>query len=538
MDRTEKSIERVNRQQNTYNHASHIGQPMMQSQMPRRRVTWQQRLLGENVNRPLTLQQERTLPNWMVGASVGTFIIAFIACSVTYGYVMPIQFASYSLLSLLLFFYGSRQMLLSWKHSKDRQFAKDLFIWALGVRLIWVVFSYAFFNNFTYGKVDGYGDDNGWYMEFAKIIAQWLRGDNKEPIGDLLNSYRTAIDDTGYPFWLAVLYILSFEASDVFVPFIVKAFLSAYSCLCIYRVARRHFGDGAARMAGIFMCLNPYVLFWCPSLLKETEMMFLCCVYVDKTDEALSSGKRLTFLGLLPGMLAASALFFFRAPLGVVAILAILVHIVFASRRVMNAGKKVLIGLMVGLVLMVGMGDRIRTQSETLLEQVRSGQQQSNMEWRSKRVDEGGKTQSFAKYAGAAVFAPLIFTIPFPTFNMANEAHVSQMQLSGANYIKNILSFFVVYVMIVLLLSGEWRKHVFILAYTLGYHLVLVMSNFAQSGRFHMPVFPMILLFAAFGIQVAKTNTRIRKWFPIVLAVEVVVCLVWNWFKLAGRGMI
>ena len=508
-------------------------------QMPRNRgVGWKQRLLGGNSIRPLTLRQERTLPNWIVGASIGAFVVAFVACSAAFGYVMPMELAAYSLLSLLLFFFGSKQMLLSWQQSKDRQFAKDLFIWALGIRLIWGVFSYSIFNEYTYGKIDGYGDDSGWYMEFSKIIAQWIRGDSRIPFGDLLTTYHVAIDDAGYPTWLAILYIVSFEASDVFVPFLVKAFFSAYSCLCIYRVAKRHFGDGAARMAGIFMCLNPYMLFWSTTMLKETEMMFLCCVYVDKTDEALSSGKRLTFIGLLPGMLAASALFFFRAPLGVVAILAILVHIVLASHRVMNAGKKVLVGLMVGIVLMVGMGDRLRTQSESLFEQVRSGQQQSNMEWRSKRVDEGGKTQSFAKYAGAAVFAPLIFTIPFPTFNMANEAHVSQMQLSGANYIKNILSFFVVYVMIVLLLSGEWRKHVFILAYTLGYHMVLVMSNFAQSGRFHMPVFPMILLFAAFGIQVAKTNTRIRKWFPIVLAVEVVVCLVWNWFKLAGRGMI
>ena len=180
------------------------------------------------------------------------------------------------------------------------------------------------------------------------------------------------------------------------------------------------------------------------------------------------------------------------------------------------------------------MGDRVRTQSRELIESVQSDEQQTNLEWRGKR--EGGN--EFAKYASAAVFAPLIFTIPFPTFNQANEGQFLQVQLSGGSYIKNILSFFVIIVMIMMLISGEWRRHVFILAYTVGYHVVLIMSPFAQSGRFHMPVWPMFLLFAAYGLQIAKTNGRLKRLLPIVLVLEVAICLFWNWFKLKGRGII
>jgi multisubunit Na+/H+ antiporter MnhE subunit len=92
--------------------------------------------------------------------------------------------------------------------------------------------------------------------------------------------------------------------------------------------------------------------------------------------------------------------------------------------------------------------------------------------------------------------------------------------------------------MFMMLISGEWRRHVFIIAYTVGYHMVLVLSEFAQSGRFHMPVIPFLMLFAAYGIQIGKTNAKMRKWWPMVLALEVVACLAWNWFKLKGRGMI
>ena len=93
-------------------------------------------------------------------------------------------------------------------------------------------------------------------------------------------------------------------------------------------------------------------------------------------------------------------------------------------------------------------------------------------------------------------------------------------------------------VLIILLITGKWRDHVFIIAYTCAYLGVLVFSSFAQSGRFHMPIWPMLMIFAAYGIQLARTHKRMRKWFTYILFAEVFVCLVWNWFKLAGRGMI
>jgi multisubunit Na+/H+ antiporter MnhE subunit len=96
----------------------------------------------------------------------------------------------------------------------------------------------------------------------------------------------------------------------------------------------------------------------------------------------------------------------------------------------------------------------------------------------------------------------------------------------------------VILLMILMLVSGEWRKHVFILAYTLGYLVTLVLSSFAQSSRFHMPIWPMLMLFAAYGIQMSKSNPRYRRWFVYALAIEFVACLAWNWFKLKGRGMI
>jgi hypothetical protein len=315
---------------------------------------------------------------------------------------------------------------------------------------------------------------------------------------------------------------------------IIKCIVGAYCAVSIYHVAQRHFGEGAARIAAIFVAINPNMIYWCGNMFKETEMVFLCCLAVDNFDRVLSSGNKFTFKNLLPGVLAAITLLFFRSALGIVVFLAVFAHIVMASQKVMGMGKKILAGIFVVAVLAVSVGEQIQMQSRQLLDAAQSDEQDTNMEWRSKRA--GGN--SFAVYAGKSVFAPLIFTIPFPTFNQAQEGQLLQIQLSGGSYIKNILSFFVLIVMFMLLISGEWRRHVFILAYTVGYLMVLVMSNFAQSGRFHMPIWPLLMLFAAYGVQIAKTNARIRKWFPMVLVLEVAICLAWNWFKLKGRGMI
>lgn len=479
-------------------------------------------------------QGELTIPNWLSGKGIAFFFVASFACWMAFGYVPTFDLILTSCVFVVMFFYGGMSMSRSWSHAKEKQFAKQVFITGLVIRLLWILYLYFIFNPENYGNNYGDGADVDWYMPFGKDLSIWLSGESQMTLPQIIKMHGALFDDVGYPMWLGFIYIFTGPDNDIFVPFVLKCIMGAYCAVSIYHVAKRHYGEGVARMAAIFVCLNPNMIYWCGTMMKEPEMVFLCCLAIDNFDRVLTSGKQFTFMNLLPGMLAAIGLIFFRSVLGIVVFLAFFAHIVMASNRVMSTGKKILAGILVGAVLLVSMGDRIRTQSQELLSTAQSDNQKTNMEWRGTR--SGGN--SFAKYAGAAVFAPLIFTIPFPTFNQANEYQYLQVQLSGGSYIKNVLSFFVIIVMFMMLISGEWRRHVFILAYTVGYHVVLVMSPFAQSGRFHMPVWPMLMLFAAYGIQIAKTNGRVRKWFPMVLVLEVVICLAWNWFKLKGRGMI
>lgn len=508
--------------------------PMMAPPAPR---GWRERMMhrfGMDMVVPLR-KGARTIPGWMMGKPLVFFFISMFACWLAFGHVPAFDLLMAACISTVLFFYGGFTMAKAWERKKETAFLKNVYLVGLVVRLIWILYLYFVFNPEHYGNTYGDGADVDWYIPFGKDLSQWIAGESKFTLSEIIKINGSAIDDVGYPMWLGLIYAIVGVENDIFVPFVLKCILGAYCAISIYHVANRHWREGVARMAAIFVCLNPNMIYWCGSMMKEAEMVFVICVGIDNFDRVLYSGQKYTFKALLPGMLAGLVLMFMRTALGLVFFMAVFAHIIMSSKRVMSVGKKILAGVLVGTVLMVAMGDRIRTQSEELLKSAQSKEyEEQNLEFRANR--EGGN--AFAKYAGAAVFAPLIFTIPFPTYNVANAEQIVQIQLSGGSYIKNILSFFVIIVLMLLMISGEWRRHVFILTYTVGYHVVLVLSNFAHSGRFHMPVWPMLMLFAAYGIQIAKGNKKMQRGFTIALALEIIICLAWNWFKLKGRGMI
>ena len=481
------------------------------------------------------LKRENSFPNWLIERSMGFFFISLFACWLAWGYVPNYDLIFTAAISVVLFFFVGRSMSNKFSLLGEKKFLRSVFTVGFVVRILWVLYKFYVFSPRYYGNNIGDMADVEWYMPFGKALALWLSGDSPYSLSQLINhEYVSAIDDVAYPMILGVEYLLTGGISDVFIPMLIKSILGAYCAICAYRITKRHFGEGTARIAAIFVCLNPNMIYWCANMFKEAEMVFFCCLAVDKFDEALSSSSALTIKSLWPGILCGFVLLFMRTSLGLALFAAVMVHVVLADRRIISVGKKIFMGTVMVLVLSVVVGDHLIEQSKGYIERAQSDSQHANMEWRSTRV--GGN--SFAKYATAGVFAPLIFTIPFPTFNQAYETQLLQMQLSGGYFIKNILSFFVIIVLIQFIISGEWRKHVFIIGYMCAYLIILVFSNFAQSGRFHMPIWPMLMIFAAYGVQLAKTDKKMRKWFMYALYFEIVICLAWNWFKLAGRGMV
>ena len=257
-------------------------------------------------------------------------------------------------------------------------------------------------------------------------------------------------------------------------------------------------------------------------------MVLLTVAFMERSDWMFRN-KNFNFAEIAPPIVLAGLLFFFRTVLGATAIFAIFTTLLFTSTKVLGMGKRMI--LIVWVLLTVGyfVGSRLSTEVEQVWK-AREANQSTSMEWRSVR-DNGNK---FAKFATGAVFAPIIFIIPFPTI-VNTPGQENQKIINGGNYVKNILAFFVIFGIIWIVKEGKWREYITMGAFTIGYLLVVANSAFAQSERFHQPALPFLLIFAAFGIS-KVTNTQ-KKYFTWYMAFIFIAIVAWSWFKLAGRGM-
>jgi hypothetical protein len=165
------------------------------------------------------------------------------------------------------------------------------------------------------------------------------------------------------------------------------------------------------------------------------------------------------------------------------------------------------------------------------LYQYRNADQSTSMKWRAQ--EQGGNP--YAKYGTMALFVPMILTLPFPTFTLANEEQQNQMMFSGGYFDRNVYSFFVILALFLLIKRHEWREHLFIITFFGTYLLIIAKSAFAVSERFHLPAVPFLLAMAAYGMT--QAGKKERKWYIPFLVLIVFAAIGWNWFKLAGRGL-
>lgn len=439
----------------------------------------------------------------------------------------------FSIISVMMFFVGSNYLTKSWCNVPERKYTQKLFLYAFAIRALYAIFIY-YFNYEHYGTYyESSEGDITWYVPAAIEITQQLSGGTMADVVTTWIGYGVDMSDMGYIIYLSILYLLTGTISDVMLPLMLKAIYGAITCVMMYRIARRHFGEHVGRMSGIFCMLQANMIWWCGSMMKETEMVFIMVWFVHEMDRVLSSGN-FKLNNLMGAVVLGLLLFTFRSALGLVAFGSMFVAILLTSSKIVSVATKVVTGLMVVLVLSLSYGEQIVDIAQGIREQVQGGEHQKiNMEWRAERKD-GNR---FAKYASATIFAPLIFTIPFPSMTYTFQGQEMHMMMNGGYFVKNILSFFVIMVMLSFLYTSEWRKHTFLVSMLIGYLVALVLSNFAQSGRFHMPAIPLELMFAAYGISIMYKNKMYRRWFNYALALEIVVCLAWAWFKLAGRGL-
>lgn len=473
------------------------------------------------------------MPKRISNISMATYFLALMACTLLYSsHILNWKWWIFGIISVIGFFYFANRQTKLWINTRPMAFTKKLFWSALALRVVWVLISYLLYYQWTGTAFSIGAGDELFYDEMGHYGASLMRDGNFAIYSPMVKYAGTVtFSDMGYPIYLSILYYIFFDS--ILIARVIKAILGAWTAVLVYKVASRNFCESTGRMAGIFCMLMPNLIYYCSFQLKEVEMVFLAMLFVERADWLLRQPK-LKAMQTVAVMLIPLALFMIRTALAATLVAAFFCALLLTTGRVSGFGKRAVLILVAAIFAATMFLTSTSIGSEvTQMWQTRGSTQQSNMEWRSTR-DNGNV---FAKYAGAAVFAPMIFTLPFPTL-AETPGQENQKIIHGGNFVKNIVSYFTIMALLTLLLTGNWRKHVLPLAVLCGYLVVLVFSSFAQSERFHLPILPLTLMFAALGMSLMKENPWIKTYFNYWCVLMFLAAVAWNWFKLAGRGMI
>lgn len=486
---------------------------------------------------PNIVPQLPYIPKNVTNTAMLTYMAALLACSVLYNnYALEIRWMLFGIIEVVGFFFLSNHLSKSWINIRPKTFIKNVFWLGFALRVAWVVISYLLYQKWTGTAFSIGAGDELFYDDMGHYGASLMR-DGNFAIYDPLTKYagKVAFSDMGYPIYLSIVYFIFFDS--IIMARIIKAILGAWTAVLIYKLASRNFGEHVGRMAGIMCMLMPNLMYYCSMQLKEIEMVFLAMLFVERADALLRQPK-MPWRSLALLMVIPAFMFMIRTALAATLVMGLALALLLTSGRVVKGWRRMMLIMVVaaGGLVIVASESNILADVQQMWE-VRGSTQKDHAEWRANRKDQAGLQQRFARYAGASVFAPMIFTMPFPTMT-ETPGQENQKMIHGGNYVKNIVSIFTIAVLVFLLFSGTWRAHVLPASILCGYLVVLVFSNFAHSERFHLPILPLHLMLAAYGISQIHRIPWLKMVFPWWCALMFVAALAWNWLKLAGRGMI
>ena len=455
--------------------------------------------------------------------AITVYVIALSVISVVFfSHAMDILHIAMGIIFVAGFFILSSQLSLGWEDIPEKRYLQYVFWTALVLRLLWVIASYFYYIEVT-GRpfeIDA-ADAVGYHKE-----AEWLAS---EPWSVAMNYYfgphTTGISDIGYPLYLTILYKI--VGPVIIIPRIIKALLSSWMCILLYRLCSRTFGEPVGRMAGIMCALMPNLIIYCGYHLKETEMLFLSVVFLERTDYLLRIHKY-NLWNLMVPLLLAGSLFFFRTVLGAAAVFAFATGVLLTNTPSMKKGWKrvAIIGWSV-LALFIATGGTIMTEIEGYWEQ-----KETNVV--NKRFEQASLGNQWAQYATGTVMAPMVVALPFATM-VDVDNQVAQQTKSGGNYIRNFMAFFALLAIYEAFRQKKWRNFVLIGALVFAYLGVVSLSGFSNSERFLLPGFPGLIAMWAYGVSElrAPTYKLLSPWCIVVFLME----FGWAFFKLGSRGL-
>ena len=464
------------------------------------------------------------LAKYFTVKAIWLYVLLLFFCALLFGgRGLPVVWIAFGLLQVILFFGFINFLSVRWLALSDAIFRKKLFYNALWIRLLYVILIYFFYQAMTGKPFEFQAADAEGYHNEAIWLVGLFRAGKLSIYSDYING---RFSDMGFPVYLAIYYYIF--GAVIIIPRLANAFLGAWMCVSVYKLALRNFGPAAARLAAIMAMLLPTLIYYCGLHLKETLMTYLCVAFIERIDYLVHDKKKI-LLNSAGAVLLGLSVFFFRTVLAVALCFAAGSMVMFSGRRIANLGRRLLAGAWLTILVLIVLSTDLTREVNKYVDQ-RDVNLQNQMQYFSQR--KGGNR--FATYGRSSIFIPMMLVVPFPS--LVDTGQENAMMINGAVYTRNIYAFFVFLAIVAFIKKKQLRQHALILSFLFSYLVVLAMSGHAISERFHLPAVPFLLILAGYGVT--QLDRRNKNYYIPYLLVIALVILAWNWFKLAGRGAI
>ena len=425
---------------------------------------------------------------------------------------------------VLFFFVLTTVFYPRWKNDETKRFKWKVFLVAFVIRGLYA-FLICYYYYYETGKAFEYNaGDSIWYHPTAVYLSRCVRQGHIAYVFKYLNAYTMGWSDQGYTLWLTLIYTVF--GRNLLTPRLLKALMSAYLCVVVYKLGTRTFGERTGRLAAVMMVFTPILVQICGLHTKEMEMIFLSILALERMDYLIRS-KKYTVWNILCPILLTGLTFGFRTIIGMCLIFAFLVFVVLSSDDLVGKKGKIITLAATVVVFLVFLFSPVGREMRII-----NALKFTDLNYQVERYDALGMKHS--ELAQGWVLAPGAFVVPLAP--MVEESPDHNKMIHGSTYVKNFLAFFAMLAIVVAFRQKKWRDFSLIGAYELSYLAIIMFSFAANSERYHEPAVPLIVLMAAYAMTHLRRKDLIL--FYVYCGVLFVALLAWNWLKLSARGLV
>lgn len=455
---------------------------------------------------------------------LGVYLLSLLIVSVSFrSYALKPLWMAWGIGTVCFFFLTTWFFFRQWRHDETKKFIRKVFWIALGIRAVYVGTIILYYYYQTGLAMEYQAADSMRYHQWAIALAKLAREGEFGLIFRWLNANTMGFSDQGYILYLTSLYTC-FD-NNILGPRLLKALMSAYMCVAIYKLASRSLDEKTGRLAAVMAVFLPNFIHYTGTYLKETELIFLTTLALERMDYLVRS-RRYTFWNIAFPILLTALTFGFRTIVGMILILCFILFILFQERPLMTRKAKI---ITIGAAALVSLVFLFTPIGKEMLIMFRINFLTGEVP--PIKYEQMGL--KYAEYASGKYLAPGFFTLPLT--NLVEVANENQKMMNGTFFVKNYLAFFALWCIVVAFREKKWRNFSLIGSFAIIYALCIAFSFAFNSERYHLPVLPCFLIMAAF----AMTHFR-KKDFAVFYtynALLVIAIVAWNYIKLAGRGL-